>query len=223
MPLGELLARRAASARPLRQAYRRAERDGLTLRGRARRSGVPRSSTSSARSPTPGSPTKSTREKGFSLGFFDERYLREGPLALVRARRPLVAFANCGRRERARSSRSTSCATGRTRPAAPWTSCSSSLMLWGRERGLRGFNLGMAPLSGLEDRALAPLWTRLGARALPPRRVLLQLPGAAPVQGEVRAGVAPALPRAPGGVPPAARPHERRGARVARPEGSGRR
>jgi phosphatidylglycerol lysyltransferase len=37
------------------------------------------------------------------------------------------------------------------------------LMLWGKQEGYRWFNLGMAPLSGLEDRALAPLWNRLGA------------------------------------------------------------
>ncbi|MGH8638736.1 MAG: phosphatidylglycerol lysyltransferase domain-containing protein, partial [Burkholderiales bacterium] len=39
-----------------------------------------------------------------------------------------------------------------------------SLMLWGREQGYRSFSLGMAPFSGFEDRALAPLWTKLGAR-----------------------------------------------------------
>jgi phosphatidylglycerol lysyltransferase len=37
------------------------------------------------------------------------------------------------------------------------------LMLWGKEQGYRWFNLGMAPLSGLENRALTPLWNRLGA------------------------------------------------------------
>jgi phosphatidylglycerol lysyltransferase len=37
------------------------------------------------------------------------------------------------------------------------------LMLWCRQEGYRWFNLGMAPLSGLENRALAPLWNRLGA------------------------------------------------------------
>ena len=36
------------------------------------------------------------------------------------------------------------------------------LMLWGRAQGYRWFNLGMAPLSGLEARAIAPLWSRLG-------------------------------------------------------------
>ena len=37
------------------------------------------------------------------------------------------------------------------------------LMLWGRREGYGWFNLGMAPLSGLEDRPLAPAWNRLGA------------------------------------------------------------
>ena len=37
------------------------------------------------------------------------------------------------------------------------------LMLWGKQEGYHWFNLGMAPLSGLEDHALAPLWNRLGA------------------------------------------------------------
>ena len=36
-------------------------------------------------------------------------------------------------------------------------------MLWGKQQGYNWFNLGMAPLAGLEDRALAPLWNRLGA------------------------------------------------------------
>ena len=37
------------------------------------------------------------------------------------------------------------------------------LMLWGRQEGYQWFNLGMAPLSGLENRALAPLWSKAGA------------------------------------------------------------
>ena len=37
------------------------------------------------------------------------------------------------------------------------------LILWGKRDGYHWFNLGMAPLSGLEDHELAPLWNRLGA------------------------------------------------------------
>jgi phosphatidylglycerol lysyltransferase len=36
------------------------------------------------------------------------------------------------------------------------------LMLWGRRTGYRNFNLGMAPLSGLEAHPLAPAWHRVG-------------------------------------------------------------
>ena len=36
------------------------------------------------------------------------------------------------------------------------------LMLYGRDAGYRWFNLGMAPLSGLPQHELAPLWNRLG-------------------------------------------------------------
>jgi phosphatidylglycerol lysyltransferase len=37
------------------------------------------------------------------------------------------------------------------------------LMLWGKKEGFEWFNLGMAPLSGLQDSVLAPLWERTGA------------------------------------------------------------
>jgi phosphatidylglycerol lysyltransferase len=35
-------------------------------------------------------------------------------------------------------------------------------MLWGKGLGCQSFNLGMAPLSGLEEHALAPTWHKLG-------------------------------------------------------------
>jgi phosphatidylglycerol lysyltransferase len=38
-----------------------------------------------------------------------------------------------------------------------------SLMLHGHAQGYRWLNLGMAPMSGMEDRELAPVWHRLGA------------------------------------------------------------
>jgi phosphatidylglycerol lysyltransferase len=36
------------------------------------------------------------------------------------------------------------------------------LMLWGQREGYANFNLGMAPLLGLETHPLAPLWHRMG-------------------------------------------------------------
>ena len=36
------------------------------------------------------------------------------------------------------------------------------LMLWGSQEGYLWFNLGMAPLAGLETGAFAPFWNRIG-------------------------------------------------------------
>ena len=36
-------------------------------------------------------------------------------------------------------------------------------MLWGQAQGYRWFSFGVAPLSGMRDNALVPLWNRLGA------------------------------------------------------------
>lgn len=107
---------------------------------------------------------KNTREKRFSLGYFNERYLREFPVALVKRDGNIIAFSNIW--------------TGAAREElsidlmrqVPGTSNGTmeflfvELLLWGKEQGYRWFNLGMAPLAGLEDRALAPLWNRLGAQ-----------------------------------------------------------
>ncbi len=107
--------------------------------------------------------TKRTKEKGFSLGRFDERYLSTSPVALVRVGDAVVAFANVWLgAERSEISvdlmRYTSVA-----PPNVMEFLLIELMLWGRENGYQRFNLGMAPLSGIENRSLAPLWNRVGA------------------------------------------------------------
>jgi phosphatidylglycerol lysyltransferase len=149
--------------RKLRQAYHRAEREGLAFEvaPRARVEALlpelrPVSEAWLAR--------KSVREKGFSVGSFDPRYLAETPLALVRREGRLVAFANLW----APSSKAElSFDLMRHLPDAPGVTMDYlfvSLILWGKERGYRSLNLGMAPFSGIEDRTLAPLWAKLGAR-----------------------------------------------------------
>ncbi len=106
---------------------------------------------------------KHTREKGFSLGSFSPAYIRRFPAALIERGGEIVAFANVlqgGAREEL------SIDLMRHNPAAPRNVMDflfAELMLWGKEQGCTWFALGMAPLSGLPDHALAPLWTRLGA------------------------------------------------------------
>ena len=105
---------------------------------------------------------KATAEKGFSLGAFAENYLRQFPIALVRVGGAPVAFANLWPTA---SREELSVDLMRFSPDAPNGTMDYlfiELMLWGKSQDYRWFNLGMAPLSGLETRALAPIWQRLG-------------------------------------------------------------
>ena len=106
---------------------------------------------------------KNTGEKGFSLGRFSEEYLRWFDVAVVRKSDAIVAFANLWK---CADNTELSIDLMRYDPAlAPGGVMDYlfiELMLWGREKGYEWFDLGMAPLSGLADRSLAPLWNRLG-------------------------------------------------------------
>jgi phosphatidylglycerol lysyltransferase len=103
------------------------------------------------------------REKMFSLGSFDEKYLADFPIAAVMAGDKIVAFANIlpdtGRGE-------FSADLMRYIPdplhGGMMDYLFVSLLLWGKERGYRWFNMGMAPLSGIEDNEFSPLWQRVG-------------------------------------------------------------
>lgn len=106
---------------------------------------------------------KHTREKGFSLGRFDERYLAQFPIGVVRVHGEIVAFANllCSG-----DGSEISMDLMRYAPSAPagvMEYLFIELLLWGKAQGYRRFNLGMAPLSGLQNRTLAPVWNRAGA------------------------------------------------------------
>jgi phosphatidylglycerol lysyltransferase len=106
---------------------------------------------------------KNTREKSFSLGRFDPGYLSRFPAAIVRVEGRIVAFANLWT---AGSKAELSIDLMRYLPSAPHGVMDylfTELMLWGAREGYEWFNLGMAPLSGMEARSLAPLWNRVNA------------------------------------------------------------
>lgn len=106
---------------------------------------------------------KKAVERGFSLGFFRENYLKRFPAGLVRKEGRIIAFANIWS---GAEKEELSIDLMRYLPEAPHGVMDYlfiQLMLWGKQEGYRWFNCGMAPLSGLEDRALAPLWNRVGA------------------------------------------------------------
>ena len=106
---------------------------------------------------------KRTREKRFSLGRFDPGYLAHCPVAVVRSKGAIVAFANlwCSG-ERAEVSPDLMRFV-RAAPPSVMEYLFLRILLWAKDEGYAWFNLGMAPLSGLEARATAPLWNRVGA------------------------------------------------------------
>ncbi|MBZ5590246.1 MAG: bifunctional lysylphosphatidylglycerol flippase/synthetase MprF [Acidobacteriia bacterium] len=106
---------------------------------------------------------KNTREKGFSLGSFSPAYLAQFPVALVRQGGRIVAFANVWLGAEGEELSVDLMRHLEDAPNGVMEYVFIRLMLWGSERGYRWFNLGMAPLSGMPERALTPLWMRLGA------------------------------------------------------------
>lgn len=105
---------------------------------------------------------KNAHEKGFSLGFFEDRYLRRFPAAIVRRDNDIIAFANLlpGAEKYELSvdlMRYLSNA-----PHGVMDFLFVEIMLWAKEQGYSWFDMGMAPLAGLENTAAA-MWPRVGA------------------------------------------------------------
>ena len=126
VPLADFSLEGAARA-DLRQSHRRAQRDGASFEVVAAGGASMRCCRPCNASPTPGSrPSRPARSASRS-GAFSPHYLRQFPLAVVRAEgvaRGVRQSVDHGRR--APSCRWTSCASARMRRAAPWTTCSSS-------------------------------------------------------------------------------------------------
>ena len=105
---------------------------------------------------------RKTAEKSFSLGRFQPDYLARYPVFVVRQESRIVAFANtwlgAGKEELSVDLMR----HVREAPSGVMEYLFVETMLWGKQQGYQWFNLGMAPLSGLESRSLAPVWNRLG-------------------------------------------------------------
>jgi phosphatidylglycerol lysyltransferase len=149
-----------AARADLRQAQRRAGRDGATFE-MIGRGGVPAILAELRAVSDAWLAAKNAAEKRFSLGFFAEHYISHFDVGVVRHHGAVVAFANLWRG----GSTELSVDLMRYNEAAPKGVIDYMLiecMLWGKAQGFRWFNLGMAPLSGLEEHALAPTWHKLG-------------------------------------------------------------
>ncbi len=105
-----------------------------------------------------------TRGEHFTRGFFNPDYLANFYCAIAyNEKDEIVAFGNLwqsgGREElaidllRYRSNV----------PEQVMDYLVTEVMLWGRAVGFQWFHLGLAPLAGLENTTLSPLWERIGA------------------------------------------------------------
>jgi len=106
--------------------------------------------------------SKSTAEKGFSLGAFSEGYMCNFDCAVVRLGGDIVAFANLWPAPGGGELSIDLMRYDQRAPRGIMDFLFVELMLWAAANDYRWFNLGMAPLAGLENRPLAPLWHKLG-------------------------------------------------------------
>ncbi len=108
--------------------------------------------------------TKNTHEKGFSVGFFSEDYIKNYSVAVVRKKGKIVAFANmlAGAGKYELSVDLMRYLVGEA-PSGVMDFLFTQLMNWGHREGYEWFSLGIAPFSGLENTEMTPLRTRLGA------------------------------------------------------------
>jgi len=103
-----------------------------------------------------------TREKCFSVGRFDEDYLRQLPVAVVRQEGRIIAFANLLTTD---TKEEASLDLMRYLPDAPPGTMDflfAKIMLHLQADGYQRFGLGMSPMAGMAERRQAPRWQRLG-------------------------------------------------------------
>jgi phosphatidylglycerol lysyltransferase len=150
-----------ASRSDLRQAQRRAVRDGAEF-AVVPPEGVPAIISELRAVSDAWLAEKQAGEKRFSLGYFDERYLSYFDCAVVRCAGRIVAFGNLWRGGGNTEISVDLMRYGADAPKGIIDYLLIESMLWGKQQGYQWFNLGMAPLSGLEEHALAPTWHKLG-------------------------------------------------------------
>lgn len=145
----------------LRQARSRAARDGAEF-AVVEASGVPAVMAQLQRVSDEWLAAKGGREKGFSLGYFDADYLSNFDCAVMRVGGEVVAFANLWAGGTFEELSIDLMRFSERAPKGIMDALFTEIMLWGKGQGYQWFNLGMAPLGGLQSHTLAPVWNKLG-------------------------------------------------------------
>jgi phosphatidylglycerol lysyltransferase len=150
-----------SSRATLRYAHKRAQRDGLAFRV-AGVDEVPALLPRLRQISDEWLQTRSVAEKGFSLGCFSEPYLCRFRMAVVEYSGQVIAFADLWEGSAREELSADLMRHSSGAPGSVMDFLFIELMLWGRAQGYRWFNLGMAPLAGLEPHRLAPAWHKVG-------------------------------------------------------------
>ncbi|MDB5986106.1 MAG: mprF, partial [Nevskia sp.] len=106
--------------------------------------------------------SKAAAEKGFSVGRFEPDYIRRSACAAVIRDEKVVAFANLWLSTAKEEFSIDLMRFGAEAPRGVMDYLFVELILWGQTQGFQWFNMGMAPLAGLEKHPLAPFWHKLG-------------------------------------------------------------
>ncbi|WP_285397015.1 bifunctional lysylphosphatidylglycerol flippase/synthetase MprF [Lysinibacillus sp. fls2-241-R2A-57] len=104
-------------------------------------------------------------EKGFSLGFFDERYLSTSNIAVLRGAEGIIGFASI--MPMYDNGESISVDLMRFKPGAPSGTMDFiflSLFEWAKAEGYRVFNIGMSPLSNVGQSRFSFLSEKIAAQ-----------------------------------------------------------
>lgn len=106
---------------------------------------------------------KSGEEKCFSLGRFDPEYLQQFDCAVIRQGNRICAFANLWELPNKAEASIDLMRQCRDAPHGTMDLLIGNCIQRAAALGYSRFSLGIAPLSGLAARPLAPLWARVGA------------------------------------------------------------
>ena len=100
-------------------------------------------------------------EKAFSVGRFDDDYVRQLPVAIVRREDRILAFANLLTTDAHEEAALDLMRYVPDAPPGTMDFLMASILLHLQAQGYRRFGLGMSPMAGMAERSGAPKWQRV--------------------------------------------------------------
>lgn len=102
-----------------------------------------------------------SREKGFSLGHFDESFMSHGRVGVARVEGRIVAFATMWLSGKQAEAEVDLMRYSSAAPPSVMRYLIAECMLWARSLGYSDFNLGMVPLAGIKTGSVMPFWNQV--------------------------------------------------------------